>query len=454
MNAPLTGIRVIEFCRDAAGAYCGMLLADMGADVIMVDDPVDDIANDSRSVLGEAAQSGLRRNKRSVALDLLTLEGRSLAHTLVRGADVVIECLPPGTLARAGLGYDALSAVQPHLVYVSISAFGQDGPRSATQPGGVPALEALRGMLGAASHGAEPPRDLPVADLAAGLYAAFSVSAALVAARQQGVGVHIDIPMLGATLAIAALRAGDAGAEAAQRAGLVPVAAMAAHEGAQAQANVVAAARQRHSRAAAGDHARVSPLAAPLPGNGDAAADFLGDAEADGAGKRFGGSSAPWPTFRARDGYFGMDLDAQAHWEAICALVHRVDLLDDSRFGNARERARHQTALRDVLEAVFALEDRGVWLARLLAVGVPCTEISTYSRVLADPQVAHMGWVRPMTLPSGETTHTIVSPVRLNGQTPVTRLDPPAPGAHTGDILAELDAKERAGAPLAGRSSA
>jgi len=403
-----------------------MLLADMGADVIMVDDPVDDISNEYQSTIGEPAQVGLRRNKRSVALDLLTLEGRSLAHTLVRGADVVIECLPPGTLARAGLGYDALSAVQPHLVYVSISAFGQDGPRSVPQPG-VPALEALRGMLGVVPSGAEPPRDLPIADLAAGLYAAFSVSAALVAAKQQGVGVHIDVPMLGATLAIAALRAGDAGAEAAHRAGLVPAAAMAgteAGDATQVDAEMSAVARQRRALADAAGHGKVSPLAVPLVDEGE----------------RFGGPSAPWPTFRARDGYFGMDLDVQAHWEAICALVHRVDLLDDPRFGSARERARHQAALRDVLEAVFVLDDRDVWLARLVAVGVPCTEISTYSRVLSDPQVAHMGWVRPMVLPSGETTHTIVSPVRLNGQSPVTRLDPPAPGAHTGDIIAELDA--------------
>ncbi|VVE62206.1 carnitine dehydratase [Pandoraea anapnoica] len=431
MNAPLTGIRVIEFCRGAAGAYCGMLLADMGADVIMVDDPVDDISNEYQSTIGESAQVGLRRNKRSVALDLLTLEGRSLAHTLVRGADVVIECLPPGTLARAGLGYDALLAVQPHLVYVSISAFGQDGPRSVPQPG-VPALEALRGMLGAVPSGAEPPRDLPIADLAAGLYAAFSVSAALVAAKQQGVGVHIDVPMLGATLAIAALRAGDAGAEAAHRAGLVPAAAMAGSEAgdaAQVDAELSAVTRQRRALADAAGHGKVSPLAVPLPGEGE----------------RFGGPSAPWPTFRARDGYFGMDLDVQTHWEAICALVHRVDLLDDPRFSSARERARHQAALRDVLEAVFVLDDRDVWLARLVAVGVPCTEISTYSRVLSDPQVAHMGWVRPMVLPSGETTHTIVSPVRLNGQSPVTRLDPPAPGAHTGDIIAELDAELDAG---------
>ncbi|VVE87105.1 CaiB/BaiF CoA transferase family protein [Pandoraea bronchicola] len=429
MNAPLSGIRVIEFCHGAAGAYCGLLLADMGADVILVDDPVDDITNDSQTESSEPAQLGLRRNKRSVALDLLTLEGRSLAHNLVRGADVVIECLPPGVLARAGLGYDALAAVQPHLVYVSISAFGQDGPRSAAQPG-VPALEALRGMLGAAPSGLEPPRDLPVADLAAGLYAAFSVSAALVAAKQQGRGVHIDVPMLGTTLAIAALRAGDEGAEAAHRAGLVPAAGLVTDDAAArisgAGGRLDGSGRHRPGQAEVAGHGKASPLA----GDDDAA--------------RFGGPAAPWPTFRARDGYFGMDLDGQAHWQAICALVHRVDLLDDPRFTNARERARHQAALRDVLETVFVLEDRSVWLARLVAVGVPCTAISTYSRVLADPQVAHMGWVRPMVLPSGQTTHTIVSPVRLNGQSPVTHVDPPAPGAHTGDILAELDAS---GAP-------
>lgn len=418
-----------------------MLLADMGADVILVDDLVDEISNDSQSSLGESAQVGLRRNKRSVALDLLTLEGRSLAHTLVRGADVVIESLPPGTLARAGLAYDVLAAAQPHLIYVSISAFGQDGPRSAPQPG-VPALEALRGMLGAAPTGMEPPRDLPVADLAAGLYAAFSVSAALVAAVKRGVGVHIDVPMLGATLAIAALRGGDEGAEAALRAGLVPAMAMGNATGSVAHGDVSAVARQRQALAEAEGQGKASPLAAPWVTDGKN--HEAGDEE------RFGGASAPWPTFRARDGYFGMDLDGQAHWQAICALIHRVDLLDDSRFASARERARHQTVLREVLEAVFALEDRDVWLARLVAVGVPCTAISTYSRVLADPQVAHMGWVRPMVLPSGETTHTIVSPVRMNGKSPISRRDPPAPGAHTGDILAELDAAEGTDVTLRG----
>ncbi|WP_374618430.1 CaiB/BaiF CoA transferase family protein [Pandoraea sp.] len=421
MNAPLSGIRVIEFCRGAAGAYCGLLLADMGADVIVVDGLVDDNSSDRQRPLGESAQLGLRRNKRAVALDLSTPEGRRLARTLARGADVVIECLPPGTLGRAGLGYDALLAEQPHLVYVSISAFGQDGPRFAAQPG-VPAIEAMRGMLGASPGGLEPPRDLPIADLAAGLYAAFSASAALVAAKQQGRGVHIDVPMLGATLAIAALHAGDEGAQAAQRAGLVP-ATVPGEASVTSLEPADAASVYRNGLTEIGVRSHASPLTI------------------DDDTARFGGPSAPWPTFRARDGYFGMDLDGQAHWQAICALVHRVDLLDDSRFANARERARHQGALRDLLEAVFMLEDRSVWLARLIAVGVPCTAISTYSRVLADPQVAHMGWVRPMVLPGGQTTHTIVSPVRLNGQRPVTHLDPPAPGEHTGDILAELEAE-------------
>ncbi|VVE12202.1 CaiB/BaiF CoA transferase family protein [Pandoraea terrigena] len=440
MNAPLSGIRVIEFSRGAAAAYCGLLLADMGADVILIDDPVDDISNDSPRPLSAMAHAGLRRNKRSVTLDLLTLEGRSLAHTLVRGADVVIECLPSGALARAGLGYDALSAVQPHLVYASISAFGQDGPRAASQPG-VPALDALRGMLGASPGGLEPPRDLPVADLAAGLYAAFSVSSALVAAKQQGRGVHIDVPMLGATLAIAALHAGDAGAQAAHRAGLVPGAMSHEVTGSVSAATLDAAGAgpYRHGAMASTAHSKSLSLSEAQSNAND------GDDAA-----RFGGPSAPWPTFRARDGYFGMDLDGQAHWRAICALMHRVDLLDDSRFASARERARHQAALRDVLEAVFVLEDRSVWLARLVAVGVPCTAISTYSRVLADPQVAHMGWVRSMVLPSGETTHTIVSPVRINGQRPVTHQDPPAPGAHTGDILAELEAAD---GPVAQRAT-
>lgn len=398
MNAPLAGIRVIEFSRGAAGAYCGMLLADMGADVILVDDPVDDFDTAVEAALGTPTQAGLRRNKRSVALDLATPEGRSLAHTLVRGAQVVIESHPPGAMAQAGLGYEALALAQPHLVYVSISAFGQDGPRAQTHSD-TSALDALRGMLGATPGHLEAPRDMPVADLGAGLYAAFAVASALLAVQSSGKGVHIDVPMLGATLALASLRAGEA-----------PVASFARPSQASA--------------AVTGD----LPAVTAAPVEFAAARPML----------RANGPAAPLPTFRARDGYFGMDLDGNAYWRAICAIVHRVDLLDDPRYADARGRARHRALLREALEDVFVHDDRGVWLARLAAAGVPCAPISTYSRVLSDPQVAHMGWLRPMMLPSGETTHTFVSPVRMNGLGPVTHRDPPMPGEHTGDVLAEL----------------
>ncbi|MNY15678.1 Formyl-coenzyme A transferase [compost metagenome] len=130
----------------------------------------------------------------------------------------------------------------------------------------------------------------------------------------------------------------------------------------------------------------------------------------------------------------------QALWKGVCATVGRADLLADPRFTDTSARARNQGALRDILEAIFAEDDAQAWLARFRAAGVPCAPINTYSEVLADPQVEHMGWVQPVELPNGVQTRTFGLPVRFDGETTALRRRPPALGEHNDEVLGALRA--------------
>jgi len=278
---------------------------------------------------------------------------------------------------RLGLGYAQLREANPKLVYCSISAYGQSGPRS--QEGGFDlTIQAMSGIMSVTGEaGGEPVKcGVPVADFSAGLYGAFAIASALRAAQASGQGTHIDVPMLGATLGIAALQTSEFFGS-----GKDPVKLGSAH-----------------------------------PRN------------------------APYQAFRCKGGYFGMAAGNQALWKSVCATVGRDDLLADPRFTDTSARARHQTDLREILEAIFATEDAQTWLTRFRAAGVPCAPINTYSEVLADPQVEHMGWVQPVELPNGVQTRTFGLPVRFDGQTTALRLRPPALGEHNDEVLGALRA--------------
>jgi formyl-CoA transferase len=220
---------------------------------------------------------------------------------------------------------------------------------------------------------------VPVADFSAGLYGAFAIASALRAAQASGQGTHIDVPMLGATLGIAALQTSEFFGS-----GKDPVKLGSAH-----------------------------------PRN------------------------APYQAFRCKGGYFGMAAGNQALWKGVCATVGREDLLADPRFTDTSARARNQTALREILDAIFEAEDAQTWLARFRAAGVPCAPINTYSEVLADPQVEHMGWVQPVDLPNGVRTRTFGLPVRFDGQTTALRRRPPALGEHNDEVLGALRAARK-----------
>ena len=374
---PLKGIRVIEFCQVAAGPFCGMLFADMGAEVIKVEPPGGDTLRQWPPLTEGFSENfaSLNRNKRSVVLDLKDAGQRETAIDLVRTADILIENNRAGAMERLGLGYEILRGLHPRLVYCSISAFGQTGPRA--KEGGfdvtVQAISGIMGVTGEEDHG--PVKcGVPVSDFTAGLYAAFAATTLLRRAESTGEGGFIDVPMLGASLAIGALQTSE-------------------YFG-----------TGRDPRKLGSAHPR----------------------------------NAPYQAFRCGSGHIVIAAGNDKLWRDVCAIIGLDALVDDPRFASTALRAQNQAALATLIETHLAEADPENVLARLARAGVPSAPINTYSQALADPQVAHAGWVEPLTLPNGALTRTFGTPVTINNQRETVRNAPPELGADTADVLEEL----------------
>ena len=374
----LDGIKVVEFCEIAAGPFCAMLLADMGADVIKVERPAGDAMRMWPPVNDGYSENfaSINRNKRSVVLDLKTEDGVRAAKAIVLDSDVVVENFRPGVMARLGIDYDTMSAEKPSLIYCSISAFGQSGPR--TKEGGFDlTMQAMSGIMSVTGEpdGAPTKCGVPLCDFVAALYGAFAVSAALHKRERTGKGQNLDISMLGTSLAVAALQTSE-------------------YFGTGKDPRKLGSAHPRN---------------------------------------------APYQAFRAQDGYFGMAAGNNSLWHQVCDVVGLAKLKQDDRYLTPARRAENQEALRETLESVFETEPVSHWLASFAAAGVPCSPINTYSQALTDPQVEHMGWVQAITLPNGKAIRTFGSPVRINGETVPVFSRPPALGEHTEEVLRKID---------------
>ena len=378
MTDLLQGVRVIEFCHVAAGPFCGMLFADMGADVIKVESPDGDSMRQWPPLRNGFSENfaSVNRNKRSVVLDLKSEAGKSAARALIRSADIVIENNRPGVMDRLGLGYASFKEEQPDLIYCSISAFGQSGPRH-NEGGFDLTIQALSGIMSVTGEPESAPVKcgVPVSDFSSGLYAAFAVMSLLHAVRQgRAQGQHIDIAMLGASLGIAALQTSE-------------------------------------YFGSGRDPAR---LGSAHPRN------------------------APYQAFRAADGYFVMAAGNQKLWRSVCEVIDRPNLFDDPRFATTALRAQNQAALCDLLEENFADRSVASLIDAFTDVGVPCGPVNSYANALTDPQVQHMGWVRDVDLPSGERVKSFGSPIMMSGKSAEIRRGPPALGEHTDEVLREI----------------
>ncbi len=373
-QGPLAGSRVIEFCQVAAGPFCGLLLADMGADVIKVEPPAGDSMRAWPPHTGGYGENfaALNRNKRSVMLDLKTDDGRKAALALIASADVVIENNRPGVMDRLGLGYAAVAAGRPNLVYCSISAFGQTGPR-AVDGGFDVSVQAASGIMSITGERDGPPAKagVPVSDMATGLYAAYAIAAILRRVALGGPGGQVDMTMLGASLGFAAFQTSEFYGNRVD-----PV---------------------RHGSA----HPR----------------------------------NAPYQSFKAADGYFVVAAGNDKLWQSVCAVLKRPDLGADPRFQTTALRAKNQIELASLLQAEFQHRTVAAWAQDFRAAGVPCEPVNSISEALASPQVAHMGWVQPLPLPNGRATETVVSPFVINGQSQTVGRRPPDLGEHNQEIL-------------------
>jgi len=377
---PLDGVKVVEFCAVAAGPFAGMLLADMGAAVTKVEAP----GGDSMRAWPPISQgfsenfASLNRNKKSVVLNLKDPEDLAVARALADSADVLLENSRPGVMERLGLGYERLAATNPTLVYCSISAYGQTGPR-AKEGGFDLTIQAAAGVMSVTGEADSPVKcGVPISDFTSGLYAAFSIASALVSARRVGRGAHIDVPMLGCTLAVGALQTSEY----------------------------------------FGTGVNPRKLGSAHPRN------------------------APYQAYQAADGYFAIAAGNDRLWRAVLQAMAAEGLDDDPRFATIIDRARHQTELKAILETYFVKQPVHHWLAVFKEAGVPHSAINDYEQALDDPQVKHMQWVQTVDLPGGHQTRTFVSPLRFNGVGLPLRSAPPGLGAHTEEARAYASGQE------------
>jgi len=375
---PLRGMRVLELAQIMAGPTCGMLLADMGADVVKVEKlPGGD---DSRSyseprINGESAPfMMLNRNKRGIAIDLKKPAGRDVLLRMVRSADVLIENYRRGTLEKLELGYDVLSKTNPGLIYCAISGYGRDGPFG--DKGGFDLIaQGFAGLMAITGEPGGPPVKTgpPVADINAGILAAVGILAAYAHKQKTGKGQVVDTSLMEAAL------------------------------------------QQTYWHAAIYFATGVSP-------GPTGSAHLL---------------TAPYQAFAASDGWLNIGGANQANWERIAVVLGHPEWCDDPRFISNSARMQNLGALTEAMRPILATRTRTEWIAAFDAAGVPAGPVHSIGEALEHPQTRARRMVVDVDHPQAGRTHALGCPVHFSA-TP-TRVDRAAPllGQHTRDVLRE-----------------
>jgi formyl-CoA transferase len=377
-RAPLAGIRVLEVGNYFASPFCGMQLADLGAEVIKVESPDggDQVRSMAPLLDGEgSAFVRLNRNKRSIALNLKSVEGKQVFRKLVRTADVIVENLRPGTMADLELGHEALRQLNPRLIYVAASGWGQDGPLSA-QPGLDIMAQARSGLMSiTGTPDGDPVKvGVPVTDLVCALYGALAAVSALYARRETGVGQFIDVCLLEAGVSMAIWEAGKFFAT-----GEIPGPLGSAHQ-----------------------------------------------------------SNAPYQAFRSADGWLTIGATTPPNWNAFCRALGLERLLDDPRYADTSLRYRHRDTLIPVIEDVIIKKPSAHWLGLLERAGVPCAPIEQFDEVFNDPHLNARSYFWDAPHPKLGSVRQLGSPMRFS-QTPVRREKAgPLLGEDSSALLAEL----------------
>jgi formyl-CoA transferase len=382
---PLAGVRVVDLTRVMTGPYCTMMLADMGAEVIKVEQPG---KGDDTRAWGPPFSAGeanyylsVNRNKRSIALDLKSEGGKAILWKMIETADVVVENFSPGTIGRLGFDYDAVAARRPEIVYCSISGFGQTGPgRNWTAYDLI--LQGMSGIMSLTGQEDGPPTrvGIPIADMTSGMFAAYATVAALYRKANGGGGEFIDASLLGAQVS------------------------MLTYYTVNYHMNGIVARRvgNRHP------------------------------------------TIAPYDTYPTADGFICLAIGNDALWGRFCGVMGWPELANDPRYARNQDRVARYQELTAMITAKFATMTTAELLAALGAVNVPCGPISSIDEVFANSQTQHERLARtvehptigPLTVP-GMPYHLRTADLEVN-------LPPPLLGEHTDTILTELGFDEAA----------
>lgn len=378
MNGVLDGIRVLDVTQMVAGPLCTMLLGDLGADVIKVEPPTGDTSRD----IGVNRPDGesdyflsVNRNKRSVVLDLKTVQGCETFKTLAAGADVLVENFRPGTMEKLGIGYETLRAANPGLVFCSMTGFGQTGPYR-NRPALDPVIQAMSGVMQLTGTSASGPlkTGVLISDFVPPLFGTIGVIAALYARRSTGLGQRIDVAMLDATVFSMMPREGYYFST-----GRTP---------------------ERMGNA----HYQMSP----------------------------------WNTYETRDGRHIMVVaHTEKYWRILTRTVGRPVLADDPRFASNADRLAHREALEQALAEAFREDTLAGWIARLTAADMLFSPVRDFHEVFSDP-VVRESMVETVAHPTAGEIPILRNPIRMSGNGTDIRRAPPLLGQHTDEVLREL----------------
>lgn len=375
---PLAGIRVLDLTRVLAGPFCAMMLGDMGAEVIKLEEPGK--GDDTRSwppfLGGEATYfMAVNRNKKSITLNMKAAAGQALLRRLVAKSDVLLENFRPGTMDRLGFGYAALARINPRLIYCSISGFGESGPE-AGRAGYDLVVQAESGLMDITGFPDGPPVKVgtSIADLVAGMSAANGVALALLARSRTRRGQKVEISMLDAMAALLTYHAG-----------------------------IYFATGQRPTR--------------------------RGNAHP---------SIAPYEIFTAADAYVALGVANNSLWERCCAALERPDLRQDPRYATEAKRVENRDTLIPLLNEIMRARTADEWLKRFEGVGVPAGRIKSVAEVCESEHLKARGMIASLLHPAAGQVTVMGVPIRLHATPGEVTLPPPRLGEHTDEVLRGL----------------
>ncbi len=376
---PLDGVKVVDLTKAVAGPYAAMMLGDLGADVIKVEPPEtgDEARQWGPPFLDNESSYFLsvNRNKRSIGVNLKSEDGRSILFKLIERADVFLENFKPGTTIRLKIDYGTFRRINPRLLYCSISGFGQDGPY-VDRPGYDIVAFAMGGIMSITGEAGRPPvkMGVPVADIGAGMFAAYGIVAALLERQKSGRGQHIDVSLLDSQVSWLTYQAGYYFAT-----GKNP--------------------------------------------------ERLGSAHS---------TIAPYQAFKAKDGYFMLAIGNDEQWKDFCDALDLEELKVRPQLRTNPARVRNRIKLERLLQRIFIKKKVENWLSILEKAGVPSGPVNTISDVFRDPQVLHRKMLQKINHPKIGSINVVGIPVKFSATPGAILRAPPMLAEHTEEILTEL----------------